>query len=128
MAGLAKFYRLTLFLIVSVSVKCKNTLVVRTVSPRIQMSFLHLTLLNTRFQVPLEPQAAGIIHIPKKVMAVFERRYLKKEFHRDLHRSQRWGLHPKSSGSLRLVHLNPTSVTTSREANRYRLERMGMTG
>ena len=55
-------------------------------------------------------------------------RYLKKEFHRVLHRSQRWGLHRKSPGGLRLAHLNPTSVTTSREANRYRLEEMGMTG
>ncbi|HUT69096.1 MAG TPA: hypothetical protein VMW89_00345 [Desulfatiglandales bacterium] len=27
-----------------------------------------------------------------------------------------------------MVYLNPTSVATSREANRYRLEKMGMTG
>ena len=61
-------------------------------------------------------------------MAVFERPYLKKEFHRSLQWSQRWGLHRKSHGSLRLSYLNPTSVTTSLEASRYGLEKMGMTG
>ena len=55
-------------------------------------------------------------------------RYLEKEFHRVLHKSQRWGLHRGSPESHRLVHLNPTSVATSPEANRYRLEKMGMTG
>ena len=38
------------------------------------------------------------------------------------------GFTPWKPGSLHLAHLNPTSVTTSREANRYRLEKMGMTG
>jgi len=64
----------------------------------------------------------------KEVMAVFERRYLKKEFHRVLQWSQSWGLHRGSPSGLLLGSLNPTSVTTSREANRYRLEKMGMTG
>ncbi len=61
-------------------------------------------------------------------MAVFERPYLKKEFHRVLQWSQRWGLHRESPRSLRLGYLNPSSVTTFHEANRYGLEKTGMTG
>ncbi|HUT69603.1 MAG TPA: hypothetical protein VMW89_02905 [Desulfatiglandales bacterium] len=61
-------------------------------------------------------------------MAVFERRYLKKEFHPARQWPQRWGLHRGSHGSLRLAHLNPISVATPRETNRYRLEKIGMTG
>ena len=58
----------------------------------------------------------------------FRKAISQREFHRVLEWSQRWGLHRGSPGSLRLAHLNPTPVTTSREANRYRLEKMGMTG
>jgi hypothetical protein len=61
-------------------------------------------------------------------MAVFERPYLKKKFHRALQWPQRWGLFRESPRSLRLGYLDPSSVATSHEANRYGLEEMGMTG
>ena len=65
---------------------------------------------------------------PKEGHDGFREAISQKKLHRVLQWSQRWGLHRGSHGSLRLAHLNPTSVTTSREADRYRLEKMGMTG
>jgi len=52
---------------------------------------------------------------------------ISKKFHRVLQWSNMWGLHLRSPGSLRLVHLNPTYSITSLEAYRYRLEKIGMT-
>jgi hypothetical protein len=69
-----------------------------------------------------------MIYILEEVMAVFESRYLNREFHRVLQWPQRWSLHRGSHRYLLLGYLNPSSVATSREANRYRLEKMGMIG
>ena len=91
--------------------------------------FLHITLSNTRFQWPLERyEASSIAHMPEEVMAVFERWYLEKNTTRSCSGHRGGVLHRASHGSLCLAHLNPTSVDTSREANRYHLEKMGMTG
>ena len=53
---------------------------------------------------------------------------ISKKFHQVLRWLNMWGLHLTSPGSLGLAHLSPTYLTTSREAYRYRLEKMGMTG
>ena len=63
---------------------------------------------------------------PQELMAVFERRYLKKEFHPVFQRATMWGLLPGSIVSLVPVYLNLKYLSTCTEADRYRLEKMGM--
>jgi hypothetical protein len=53
---------------------------------------------------------------------------ISKKFHRVLQWSNMGDLHLRSPGSLRLVHLNTTYLTTSLKPYRWRLEKMGMTG